>query len=64
MGTGESVQCAIAYLAQCSCRQDEIDERAHLVCADGEILTIPKGGKARTTAATPIGNTSGFALYA
>ncbi|KAI0710429.1 ATP-NAD kinase-like domain-containing protein [Cerioporus squamosus] len=42
---------------------DEIDERAHLVCADGDILTIPKGGKARCTAATPMNDTTGFAIY-
>ncbi|KAI0713334.1 ATP-NAD kinase-like domain-containing protein [Earliella scabrosa] len=42
---------------------DDIDERAHFVCADGDILTIPKGGKATCTAATPMGDTTGFALY-
>jgi hypothetical protein len=26
--------------------QDEADERAHLVCADGTVLTIPTGGRA------------------
>ncbi|KAI0735660.1 ATP-NAD kinase-like domain-containing protein [Earliella scabrosa] len=42
---------------------DDIDERAYFVCADGDILTIPKGGKATCTAATPMGDTTGFALY-
>ncbi|KAI0332049.1 hypothetical protein GY45DRAFT_1400049 [Cubamyces sp. BRFM 1775] len=43
---------------------DDIDERAHLVCADGDILTIPTGGKATCTAATPMNDQTGFALYA
>lgn len=44
--------------------QDDTDERAHFVCADGDILTIPAGGKARCTAATPMNDQTGFALYA
>ncbi len=44
--------------------QDDTDERAHFVCADGDILTIPAGGKARSTAATPMNDHAGFALYA
>ncbi|RPD65789.1 hypothetical protein L226DRAFT_529933 [Lentinus tigrinus ALCF2SS1-7] len=43
---------------------DDIDERAHFVCADGDILTIPSGGKAKCTAATPMSDNTGFALYA
>ncbi|EIW60701.1 uncharacterized protein TRAVEDRAFT_118975 [Trametes versicolor FP-101664 SS1] len=43
---------------------DDTDERAHFVCADGDILTIPAGGKARCTAATPMNDKTGFALYA
>ncbi|TFK93165.1 hypothetical protein K466DRAFT_479245 [Polyporus arcularius HHB13444] len=42
---------------------DDIDPRAHFVCADGDILTIPNGGKARCTAATPMSDTTGFAIY-
>ncbi|OSD02733.1 hypothetical protein PYCCODRAFT_299500 [Trametes coccinea BRFM310] len=42
---------------------DDIDERAHLVCADGDILTIPTNGKATCTAATPMNDQTGFALY-
>ncbi|KAI0670709.1 ATP-NAD kinase-like domain-containing protein [Trametes maxima] len=42
---------------------DEIDERAHLVCADGDILTIPTGGKATCTAVAPIDDKTGFTLY-
>ncbi|KAI0362806.1 hypothetical protein OH77DRAFT_1442780 [Trametes cingulata] len=43
---------------------DDVDERAHLVCADGEILTIPTEGKATCTAATPMNDSTGFAIYA
>ncbi|KAH9857748.1 ATP-NAD kinase-like domain-containing protein [Lenzites betulinus] len=43
---------------------DDVDERAHFVCADGDILTIPRGGKATCTAATPVNDHTGFALYA
>ncbi|KAI0646738.1 ATP-NAD kinase-like domain-containing protein [Trametes meyenii] len=42
---------------------DDADERAHLVCADGDILTIPMGGKASCTAVAPIDDETGFALY-
>ncbi|KAI0637309.1 ATP-NAD kinase-like domain-containing protein [Trametes polyzona] len=42
---------------------DDVDERAHFVCADGDILTIPPGGKATSTAATPMNDKTGFALY-
>lgn len=38
------------------------DERAPLVCADGDILTIPVGGKAISVARTPSSDT-GFAVY-
>ena len=44
-------------------QQDDIDERAHFVCADGDILLIPKGGRAVCTAATPMSSATGFALY-
>ncbi|KAI0747775.1 ATP-NAD kinase-like domain-containing protein [Daedaleopsis nitida] len=43
---------------------DDIDKRAHLLCADGDILTIPKGGKVKCMAATPMNDKTGFALYA
>ncbi|KAI0371834.1 hypothetical protein BV20DRAFT_167657 [Pilatotrama ljubarskyi] len=43
---------------------DDVDEPAHLVCADGEILTIPTEGKATCTAATPMNDKTGFAIYA
>ncbi|KAI0781278.1 ATP-NAD kinase-like domain-containing protein [Trametes elegans] len=43
---------------------DTVDERAHLLCADGDILTIPPGGKVTCTAAAPINDHTGFALYA
>lgn len=39
--------------------QDNEDEKAHLLCNDGLISTIPKGGKAKTMAAAPSGE-SGF----
>ncbi|EJF62516.1 ATP-NAD kinase-like domain-containing protein [Dichomitus squalens] len=42
---------------------DDIDLRAHFVCADGDILTIPNGGKATCTAATPMSDSTGFSLY-
>jgi len=38
------------------------DEKAHLLCNDGLITTIPKGGKAKTMAAAPSGE-SGFIVY-
>jgi len=38
------------------------DEKAHLLCNDGLISTIPKGGKAKTMAAAPDGE-SGFIVY-
>ncbi|KXN87730.1 hypothetical protein AN958_08206 [Leucoagaricus sp. SymC.cos] len=38
------------------------DERAPLVCADGDILTIERGGKAVSFASTPSADT-GFAVY-
>ncbi|KAH9946412.1 ATP-NAD kinase-like domain-containing protein [Epithele typhae] len=43
---------------------DDIDERAHFVCTDGDILLIPKGGRAVCTAAAPMDATTGFAVYA
>jgi len=42
--------------------QDTEDEKAHLLCNDGHITTIPKGGKAKTMAAAPSGE-SGFIVY-
>lgn len=42
--------------------QDAEDEKAHLLCNDGLISTIPKGGKAKTMAAAPDGE-SGFIVY-
>ncbi|KAH9905541.1 ATP-NAD kinase-like domain-containing protein, partial [Fomitopsis serialis] len=42
---------------------DDIDDRAHLVCADGDIHEIVKGGKATCTAATPSDDKSGFGVY-
>jgi len=42
--------------------QDTEDEKAHLLCNDGLITTIPKGGKAKTMAAAPSGE-SGFIVY-
>lgn len=41
---------------------DTEDEKAHLLCNDGFISTIPKGGKAKTMAAQPSGE-SGFIVY-
>ncbi|TFY53950.1 hypothetical protein EVJ58_g9155, partial [Rhodofomes roseus] len=43
---------------------DDIDDRAHLVCADGDIHEIEKGGKATCSAATPSDDKSGFAVFA
>ncbi|CCM06077.1 uncharacterized protein FIBRA_08324 [Fibroporia radiculosa] len=43
--------------------QDEIDERAHLVCTDGDIHEIEKGGKASCVAVAPIDDKSGFAVF-
>ena len=42
--------------------QDTEDEKAHLLCNDGHISTIPKGGKAKTMAAAP-NDGSGFIVY-
>jgi hypothetical protein len=42
--------------------QDVQDEKAHLLCNDGFINTIPKGGRAKTMAAAPSGE-SGFIVY-
>ena len=42
--------------------QDIEDEKARLLCNDGFISTIPKGGKAKTMAAAPSGE-SGFIVY-
>lgn len=41
---------------------DAEDEKAHLLCNDGFIGTIPKGGRAKTMAAAPSGE-SGFIVY-
>lgn len=41
---------------------DTEDERAHLLCTDGLISTIPKGGRAKTMAAAP-SEESGFNVY-
>jgi len=41
---------------------DTEDEKAHLLCNDGHISTIPKGGKAKTMAAAASGE-SGFVVY-
>ncbi|KAF9653162.1 hypothetical protein BDM02DRAFT_3087768 [Thelephora ganbajun] len=38
------------------------DEKAHLLCNDGHISTIPKGGKVKTMAAAASGE-SGFIVY-
>ncbi|KAF8652738.1 hypothetical protein AX16_004235 [Volvariella volvacea WC 439] len=40
----------------------DMDERAHFVCVDGAIFTIPEGGRVTCTAATPQKD-GGFALY-
>lgn len=42
---------------------DAIDDKAHLVCADGDIHEIPKGGKATCNAVAPKDENSGFAVY-
>ncbi|KAM5535583.1 hypothetical protein V8D89_010750 [Ganoderma adspersum] len=42
---------------------DATDARAHFVCSDGDILTIPNGGKASCTAVRPMSDTTGFSLY-
>ena len=42
--------------------QDTEDEKAHILCNDGHISTIPKGGKAKTMAAAASGE-SGFIVY-
>lgn len=41
---------------------DTEDEKAHFLCNDGHISTIPKGGKAKTMAAAA-GGESGFIVY-
>jgi len=41
---------------------DSEDEKAHLLCNDGLITIIPKGGKAKTMAAAPSGE-SGFIVF-
>jgi len=41
---------------------DDIDKGAHLLCADGAIFSIEKGGKATCTAAMPDTN-AGFHVY-
>ncbi|KAF9228054.1 hypothetical protein BS17DRAFT_418575 [Gyrodon lividus] len=41
---------------------DDIDERAHLLCSDGTIFTIEKGGGAICRATLPIDNT-GFLVH-
>jgi len=41
---------------------DDEDEKAHLLCNDGLISVIPKGGRAKTMAAAPSGD-SGFIVY-
>jgi hypothetical protein len=43
--------------------QDDIDDRAHLLCADGAISTVERGGRAVCKAATPKGD-AGFMVYA
>jgi len=50
------------YLEVSLSLQDTEDEKAHLLCNDGLITTIPKGGKAKTMAAAPSGE-SGFIVY-
>ncbi|OBZ75746.1 Sphingosine kinase 1 [Grifola frondosa] len=42
---------------------DDTDNRAHLVCADGDILTIEQGGKASCLATAPKNNNAGFAVF-
>ncbi|KAH9951423.1 ATP-NAD kinase-like domain-containing protein [Amylocystis lapponica] len=42
---------------------DEIDERAHFLCADGDIHQIEKLGKATCTAAAPVDDKAGFAVF-
>lgn len=49
-------QCPIVF-------QDDIDDAAHLLCSDGAISTIKKGGRAVCTAATPQEN-RGFVVFA
>ncbi|KAK0210488.1 hypothetical protein DFS33DRAFT_1466318 [Desarmillaria ectypa] len=41
---------------------DDTDEGAHFLCSDGEISTIPKGGRAVCSAAIPTDGT-GFMVY-
>ncbi|KAK0502984.1 hypothetical protein EDD18DRAFT_1306251 [Armillaria luteobubalina] len=41
---------------------DDIDEAAHLLCSDGQISTIPKGGRAACSAAIPKDG-AGFMVY-
>ncbi|KAF9232010.1 ATP-NAD kinase-like domain-containing protein [Melanogaster broomeanus] len=52
-GTGKTVV---------ECLPDDIDERAHLLCSDGTIFTIEKGGRAVCKAALPTDNT-GFLVH-
>lgn len=42
--------------------QEDDDDSAHLLCADGAIFHIDEGGRATCTAATPNAN-SGFHVY-
>jgi len=42
---------------------DDIDDDAHLICCDGAISTIEKGGRAVCVAATPQAN-AGFLVHA
>ncbi|THH20929.1 hypothetical protein EW146_g498 [Bondarzewia mesenterica] len=42
---------------------DEADERAHLVCADGAIFTIPKGGRASSQVLSRTSHNVDFAVY-
>jgi hypothetical protein len=49
------------YFNSCS-EQDDTDDAAHLLCADGAIFHIEKGGRATCTAATPSAN-AGFHVY-
>lgn len=42
---------------------DEMDKDAHLLCSDGTIFNIPKGGRAVCSAATPGATDTGFVMY-
>lgn len=48
MDTGSYLSPLYDILLKNGFIQDEDDDRAHYVCADGAIHTIPKGGKATT----------------